>query len=459
MKTPRKLGRIFITATLVTGLAAGSAACGSGGGSTSGQPTVALASGGAIADWTTATKKNLGGTTITVAAATHPATTSMQTLAKEFTAQTGITVKFDVTDENSLQNKEKLDYQSNAGRYDVNMIDAFWLADFASLGITLPLDSTLKDPAKTPSFYDYQDLYPAYSKGLSQIKGVTYGIPLAGETRFVAYRKDLFAKYGKQPPKTMDEMLSLAKFFKGKDGVYGISMRGQKGIQFASGLLTVMYQFSDGFFNPKTGANQIASPENVQALQYYVDLLKNAPPDVSSYTNEEAESAFTAGKAAMWFDATSLAPDLLDPSKSAVVDKVGFVAPPSGPRGSYGALAGWNLGVAAHSKHQDAAWAFIMWLTSKPNAPAFVSNGGSATRTSVVNAPANDVQKVYYPAMSEALKSAGNLVDQGISWIPSVPQSLAKLVVIGNHGSDALAGNVSPQKALLAAQTEAAGIK
>lgn len=458
MTTPRKPGRILLTATLVTGLAASLAACGSGGGSTSAQPTAALASGSAMNAWTAATKKSLGGTTITIAAATHPATTAMQKLATEFTAQTGINVKFDVTEENSLQNKEKLDYQSNAGRYDVDMVDSFWVAEYASLGILAPLDSILKDPAKTPSFYDHQDMHPAYSH-TDLIKGTTYGVPLAGETRIVGYRKDLFEKYGKQPPKTMDDMLSLAKFFNGKDGVYGIAMRGQRGIHFASGLLTVMYQFSDGFFNPKSGANQIAAPENVRALQYYVDLLKNAPPDVSSYTHEEALSAFTAGKAAMWFDATSLVPDILDPSKSAVADKVGFVGPPSGPRGTYGALAGWHIGVAAHSKHQDAAWAFIMWLTSKPNAPAFVSRGGTATRNSVVDTPTNDVQKAYYPAMGEGLKAAANLIDQGISWIPAVPQSLAKLVVIGNHGSDALVGKATAQQALQAAQTEVAGIK
>jgi multiple sugar transport system substrate-binding protein len=429
------------------------------GGASSGPKDVpALASSGPLTTWSDSVKKSLGGTEITVSAPSHPSTTALQKMTSEFTKATGVKVKWAVTDENSLKNQQELDYQSGAGRYDVLMMDSFFLRDFSGNHMIEQIDDRLKDTAKTPDVFDYNDIVSAYRTGLGKVNGATYAIPVGTETRFVGYRKDLFAKYNMKPPTTMDELLADAQFFNGKDGMYGIAMRGQKGIQFTSGLMTVMYQFTEGFFDPKTGQPTLTSPQTTQAMQYFLKLLKSAPPDVASYTHEEALSAFMAGKTALWFDATSLAPEILDPSKSTVADKVDFVAPPAGPRGTYGALSGWDLAVAAHSKHKDAAWAFMVWMLSKPNAQHFVALGGAATRTSVVEAPATAQEKVYFPAMKLSLDAAANLVNQGISWIPTVPNSTAKLVDIGNHGSAALAGQIDTPTALGRAEKDMPGL-
>lgn len=405
----------------------------------------------AIAAWAANIKEELGGKKITIAAQTHPSTSAMQEMTPAFKELTGIDVTWDIVDQNSLKQKIELDFQSGNAAYDIAMIDSFWLSSFAEKGIVKDLGPNI---AKAPDFFDYNDILPAYRDGLDKYEGVQYGVQIAGETRFLGYRKDLFEKYDKQPPKTMDELLELARFFNGKDGVAGISMRAQKGIHFTSGLLTLMYQFSDGFFDAKTGANRITDPQNVQALQYYLDLLKNAPSDVASYTHEEALSAFMAGHAAMWFDATAIAPSLLDPDQSAVVDKVAFAPPPEGPLGAYGALAGWSLGITANGKEPDAAWAFISYMTSKAMAPTYVANEGVPTRTSVLENPQTDVQKAYYPAMLESLATAAALVDKGISWLPLVPAADEKLTIIGNYGSEALAGSMTAEEALERASKE-----
>ena len=38
-------------------------------------------------------------------------------------------------------------------------------------------------------------MLPAFRNGLGTYQGKIYGVPIAGETRFLAYRKDLFEKY------------------------------------------------------------------------------------------------------------------------------------------------------------------------------------------------------------------------------------------------------------------------
>jgi len=408
----------------------------------------------AVEEWAAGVKETLGGTSITIAAQTHPSTSAMQRMTDQFTELTGIEVTWDVVDQNSLKQKIELDFQSNNAAYDVNMIDSFWLSGFSEKGVVRDLAPYVEDPEATPDFFDHDDILPAYREGLDTYDGTLYGVQIAGESRFVGYRTDLFEEAGKEPPETMEDMLELARFFDEQGEVDGIAMRAQKGIHFTSGLMTLMYQFSDGFFDPETGANTIDTPENVAALEYYLELLEYAPSDVASYTHEEALSAFMSGNAAMWFDATAIAPSILDPDQSVIVDDVAFVGPPAGDLGTFGALAGWSLGIAANAENPDAAWAFIMYMTSKAMAPTYVGLDGVPTRTSVLESPVTAEQEAYYPAMLDAITASGNLVDRGISWLPQVPSSDEKLTIIGNYGSEALDGAITAEEALARAAAE-----
>jgi multiple sugar transport system substrate-binding protein len=441
-----KRNRLRLLAAGVTALVL--AGCSTtGGGTTSG-----ASQDPGLQEWATSVKEKYNGTSITIAAQTHPSTKAMQAMTDEFTALTGVNVRWDIVDQNSLKQKIELDYQSGNAAYDAVLVDGFWMSSFAKRGIVADVSDRLKN---APDFFDSKDILPAYSEGLQQVDGKSYGVQIAGETRFIGYRKDLFDKYGKKPPTTMKEYLELAQFFNGKeDGLYGTSMRAQKGIHFASGLLTLMYQFSPGFWDPKTGEDKIASPENVEALQYYLDLLKTMPKDVGSYTHEEALSAFTSGHSAMWFDATAIAPTILDADSSVIADKVAFVPPPGGPRGQFGALAGWGLSLATHAKNSDAAWAFITYMTSKAKAGEYIQNGGVPTRTSTLENPQTDAEKVYYPAMLKSLDTAKNLSDEGISWLPKVEQLDEKLTIIGNYCSEAFVGNLTAKEALERASAE-----
>ncbi len=106
--------------------------------------------------------------------------------------------------------------------------------------------------------------------------------PTAGETRFVAYRTDLFEKYGKTASKTMEVFLELANFFNGKeDGLYGVSMRAQRGIHFASGWMSLMYNFGGGSSTSRPSGQTVwllpqMRPKRLSLLQFFVDLLKCA---------------------------------------------------------------------------------------------------------------------------------------------------------------------------------------
>ena len=450
-KHSKKALAVLLGAAMVLGMAGCSGSPAPSGNEGSGK-TEGTADISTLESWGQAIKAKSDGKQITVAMASHPSTDAFKSMSDEFTKLTGIKVTWDIVEETNLKNKQLLDAQG-AGNYDVFMVDAFWMSEYASKNVLVPIEEYAKDSTKTPPWFDYEDIMPAYRNGIAGSGGVNYGIPSSGETRFIAYRTDLFEKYNKQPPKTMDEFLELAKFFNGKEaGLYGVSMRAQRGIHFASGWMSLMYNFGGGFIDQSTiGSDKIVvtanTPETEKSLQFFVDLLKNAPPDVGTYTHEEALGAFTAGKTAMWLDATALANQITNPESSTVADKVAFVPTPTGPAGDGAALAGWNLAIPNSSKNKDEAWAFITYMASKEKSVDYVKAGGIATRDSVFANEELAALNPSFPAQKEALISANGLVEKGISWIPQIDQSNQVLDIAGGYGSSALAGDITVKEA------------
>jgi len=410
-----------------------------------------------VTSWVNMIKEKYDGTTITCAFCPHPTTDAMQAMVDEFTELTGIKVRWDIIEEGYLRQKLLLEHEAKTGVYDVLLIDAFNLAEYAPSGVAVDLKPFLENKELTPEWFDYQDILPAYREGIGMYQEIIYGIPVAGETRYVGYRKDLFEKYGQRPPETMDDMLNLAKFFKGKEeSLYGMAMRAQKGIHFGSGWLTVMYSLGGQLLDQKTWEVLVNNPKTVTSLEYFVDLLKQGPPDIGVYTHEEALSAFTSGRTAMWFDATALTPWVIDPTKSMISDRVGFIPPPAGPAGAYGALAGWNVGISSDSpeKEKEAAWAFIVWMTGKYKAKDYVRLGGTPVRESIYQDEELVKENWTFPVQLASLERAYNLVKEGISWIPPHPKFMKVLEVVGSYGSDVLVGSMSAREAMDKAQVE-----
>ena len=127
----------------------------------------------------------------------------------------------------------------------------------------------------------------------------------------------------------------------------------------------------------------------MQAYKYYGDLLrKYGAPGVLNMNWPQAIAIFGQGKAAMYTDADSLYPNLLDKTKSVVTDKVGYAMFPAGPAGSHPYnVTSWALGVAKTSKNQDAAFEFVKWATSKDIVAQLQKGGLPGARDSVWNSP------------------------------------------------------------------------
>ena len=406
--------------------------------------------------WGAHIKSQFDGEEINLLVGSHPSIDAMLKFYSDFEALTGIKVNFRIITDGTLKNTALIEGTGGAGNYDIFAVDAASIPEFYGKQIILPLDELLADTVKTPEWYDYADLLPAYSQGIGTSQGATVGIPIAGETRYVGYRTDLFEKYGKEPPKTMDEMLELARFFNGKEeGLYGVSMRAASGRQCGSGFMSVAYAFTDSaLVHPTTFQPEFNSADTIAAVDFFVELLKNAPPDVTTYSHEEALSAFIQGNAAMWLDATALTGRVVDPSVSTIADKVDFVPTPDGPKGQSAALAGWNFTIPSDSKKVDAAWAFIVYMTSKPTAKTYMENGGIPCRTSVYTDEELAAANPTYPKQLEALQHALALIDRGVKYNPDFTYTNDIMAIAGTYVSKAMIEELTVQEACDQAQAE-----
>jgi multiple sugar transport system substrate-binding protein len=420
-----------------------------------GSAVIAHAASADLRQWGAQVKAKHGGTTLVVSGIPHPSTEVFQAMTPDFTELTGIKVEWDLIETGRIQSKQFLEHTAKTGRYDVNMYKGASVVEYFAKGVLQPLMPYIKGEL-TPKGYDYDDLLPAAREALGTAGGTVLGIPTASESFFLAYRKDLFQKYGKTAPDTTEQLLELARFFKEKEpGLAGIVMRAQTGRTLALAWSLLTHQFCGSMVDQKSWETTLEKPETIRSLKYLLDLLKAGPTGIENYTWEEATSTFMAGKAAIWFEATALQPWLDDPKKSTIVGKIGYAPPPKGPCGRYGAMAGWAMGLPVEARHKDAAWAFIAYMTSKELAPVYAAKGGVISRISSLDDPKYVAQNPdFVKALKAAYEAAANLTAKGEKWVPPTDVATRLQERVGMHAGNALLGKATPEEAMKAAAKE-----
>jgi raffinose/stachyose/melibiose transport system substrate-binding protein len=117
-----------------------------------------------------------------------------------------------------------------------------------------------------------------------------------------------------------------------------------------------------------SGKKSFTDPDWVASVQVVGDLKKYLPKNVTGVAQTDAQTLFSAEKAAMIpggsFDLSVL--QKADPAMKVGIFQV--PAAPGSPSGSAPTTAGWadgNFGVSAKSKHPTEATELVKWMTSK----------------------------------------------------------------------------------------------
>jgi len=305
------------------------------------------------------------GKSINVLMVGNPQMVDIEKLTKDsFTKDTGITVNYTILPENELRDKVTQDIATQAGQYDVATIGAYEVPIWSKNGWLQDLDSYADEKS-----FDKGDLLEPIVKSMSGDDGKLYALPFYGESSFLMYRKDVFENEGLTMPErpTWQQVADLAAKVDGAEpGMKGICLRGLPGWGEMFAPLTSVVNTFGGTWFTKDWQPEVNSPEFKQAVDFYVDLIKDhGEPGAAQAGFTECLNAMSQGKVAMWYDATSAAGSLEDPSVSKVAGKVGYVFAPVDKTKSSGWLWAWSWAMPKTTKNADAAAKFMLWASSK----------------------------------------------------------------------------------------------
>jgi multiple sugar transport system substrate-binding protein len=343
--------------------------------------------------------------TITLCWAAWDPANALVELSKDFTAKSGIKMKFEFVPWPNFADRMLNELNSKGKLCDLIIGDSQWVGGSAEAGHYVKLnDFFAKEGIKMTDFA------PATVTGYAEWPKNTpnyWALPAMADAVGWTYRKDWFAKpelqaefkkkYSRDlaPPKTWAELKDVADFFQGRkiDGktVYGsyiYTERGSEGITM--GVSNVLYPYGFKYEDPKKPYQLngfVNSPDAIKALEFYKDLYKNntAPGQTNAYMGEGLD-AFKSGQVAMQMNWFAFFPGLAkDPAVGG--DKIGFFANPAGPKGKGVQLGGQGISVVSYSSNKDAALQYIKWFADPKVQQKWQDIGGSSAAKSVLNAP------------------------------------------------------------------------
>ena len=235
-----------------------------------------------------------------------------------------------------------------------------------------------------------------------------YAVPANYATLSLYYNKKLFAAAGiGKPPATVAELQQdAAKLTTG--GRYGLVLADNNTIQ----MWPVLQWLSGGDIVGADNCSVLSTPAGVASLQPWVDLVKNRKISPVGLTGAEADSIFSAGKAAMEINGPWAAPGY----KSAGID-LGIATVPAGASGQPVTLGSTApLAVSAKTKHPAQAQQFLAYWTSRTAQLKFsLSTGFPPLRTDL----AGDAQLKADPTVSVF---AGQVPNAKL-YLPQVPNA------------------------------------
>ncbi len=348
---------------------------------------------------------------------------AMLKLLPDFTAQTGI--KVEVAREHILRMKfQQLSEMSKPhGHLDLVCYVVMWKGEYVAKKLLRELAPLMADPQLADPAFDVADIVPGYLQNLGLVGGPKgylagpgarlYGLPYGAETSVLAYRRDVFAQAGLQPPRTYAELRTLLHVLKDKLGMAALASRGQAGHQCVHAWLLHLNPLGGRVFDDKWHP-AFAKPEGVAALALLKEIADTGHPEMAQMGQAEMMRAFLQGQTAMYLDSTIIFGPVRDAAQSKVDGKVSYVLHPRGARYS-SQSGGLGLAVARNAKNPEAAFLLMQWLTSKAQDKAVCRLGGGPTRWSTLGDAELVRRYPEYITLKEQLRYADP------DWRPIIP--------------------------------------
>lgn len=267
-----------------------------------------------------------------------------------------------------------------AGGIDLLGADVIWTAEFAERGWVRSLDAYMPASERTA--------FMAPPMESVTYRGRLWGVPMFTDLGVLFYRKDLLEKYGYRPPRTWEELAVQARRIGRAEGIAGFLWQGVESEGLVCNALEWTHGAGGGILDPQ-GRIVVDSPETRRAWTWMATLPGGiSPPQTLEAWEETGRIAFVRGEAVFLRNWPYVWASAQDPAsrvrgKVGVAPIPGFAGHPSAPT-----LGGWNLMMAAKTRHPDATWRLLSYLTGE-EAQTFLAtrSGRLPTRHAVYARP------------------------------------------------------------------------
>ncbi|MER7404992.1 ABC transporter substrate-binding protein [Streptomyces sp. NPDC000070] len=337
------------------------------------------------------------------------------------------------TDADSQRQQMIQNAETKSDAYTVLATDVVWTSEFAAHQWIEPLPANQFPLGKM--------LQPVVETG--KYRGKLYAVPGSSNGGLLFYRTDLLKKAGvTQPPTTWAQMKAacakVKKLPEAKNmSCYAGQFQKYEGltVNFAEAVNSAGGQIVDAGGKP-----DVDTPQAKKGLDFLVDSFKDKtiPKEAITYQEEDGRQAFQAGKLIFlnnWPYVYSLA------QKSAIKGKFAVAPLPglNGPGAS--SLGGSNLALSSFAKNKATALDFMKFFTSEESATYFLKNASLAPPYADLYDNASlDKQYPYLPDLKQSITKA---VPR-----PRVVQYGDVTAAIQNEVYAALAGKKSSAQAL-----------
>jgi sn-glycerol 3-phosphate transport system substrate-binding protein len=326
--------------------------------------------------------------------------------------------------------------------------DMFTLIDEDAI---VPFDDMVKTPEDKAWLASF---YPAFMEN-SQTGGKTWGIPFQRSTVVLYYNKDAFKEVGldpNKPPATWKDMTEYAQKLTKRDASGKVT---QWGVQIpSSGFPYWLFQglaIENGvnLMNAAGTETYYDKPEVIEALQYWVDLVKKYkvhPEGIVEWGTTPKD--FFERKVAMMWTTTG---NLTNVKNNAKFDFGVAMLPANKQRGSPTGGGNFYIFKKSTPAQREAAFKFIKWVTTPQRAAQWgIDTGYVAVRADAWDTPA---MKQYVAGFPAAAVARDQLPYAKAELSTHDNQRVTKALNDGLQA--ALTGTKTPEQAMKDAQREA----
>jgi arabinogalactan oligomer/maltooligosaccharide transport system substrate-binding protein len=268
------------------------------------------------------------------------------------------------------------------------------------------------------------------------LKGKMYGLPLAAESYFLYYNKNLVSK----PPKTWSALIAKAKALTSGDkyGFLWDTTNFYYDYAFIHGYGGYVFKHTARGLDAHTLG--LASPGAIQGLQFVADLVRKYNLTPATTNTGIMEGKFSKGDAAMIIDGPWAVPGF---KKDGVPYGVAPLPSLSKTKPLRPFIGFQGLMVNSKSKHQKEAWSLVKYLSQHLPLPLYKAAGRVPVLKNVAK-----LKIVTSSAVTRAVLASSRLGEP----MPNIPQMSLVWGPMGNALTAIVQGKATARQAAEDAQ-------